>query len=417
MEFVSSLFNCCGPRHKAGPQNPPSSAEMQAKLVDPSNVKEALGSQIAGFLPRTFNATTVLNESATVIQALLASLCCFNFADTGATEAPPAVAAKEISKESQTPILLSFKMIWNGAPYCAFTDLIEFQGQYFCCFRESNSHQDGENGTIRILVSTDAENWTSVASLASTGYDLRDPKFSIDPKGQLMLNMGATVWGANGSETLNSAVTFSADGKTWENVQVLPYTNEWIWHVTWHKGKDAPNDVAYGCAYSIIETNPQMKLMQSTDGINYTTTKTFKISKGPTETTLRFLPDDTMVALVRRNTGGGLIGTSPPPYTDWKWHNTKQNLGGPDFLILPDGEMWASSRAGEVSNGTTVLATMGINHYKPVLTLPVGGDCSYPGMVFKKLADNRRLLVESLYATDQSNNACIYIAIIQLPSR
>lgn len=75
------------------------------------------------------------------------------------------------------PVLESVQLIWNQAPYNAFTDLIFFQDKFFCCFRESNSHAGGESGKIRILVSLDALHWESVALLSEAGHDLRDPKF------------------------------------------------------------------------------------------------------------------------------------------------------------------------------------------------------------------------------------------------
>lgn len=310
-------------------------------------------------------------------------------------------AALCIQTKGTAATLLSDQMIWNEAPYSAFTDLILFQNQLFCCFRESNSHQEGENGTIRILSSPDAVTWTSVASLALNGYDLRDPKLSITPNGQLLLNMGATVWQGS-QETINSAVSFSSDGQQWNPIQVLPYPGEWMWRVTWNQGK------AYTGAYSSNGTTTALKLMVSDDGIHYSVLTTFNIPESPTEATFRFLPDQTMVALVRRNGGPGLIGSSTPPYTNWKWFDTQSILGGPNFLILADGSMWATSRATSGSNETTILASMSLNSYDPILTLPSGGDCSYPGMVYL----NGILYIS--YYSSQTGQTCIYLAVVQL---
>jgi hypothetical protein len=303
-----------------------------------------------------------------------------------------------------TPTLLSVKMIWGKSPYSAFTDLIHFHDHFFCCFRESNSHQDGENGKIRILMSKDAVNWKSVALLASHGYDLRDPKFSITPQGQLMLNMGATIWGNNQSETINSAVSFSMDGKKWENILVLPYTGQWIWHVTWNQ-----EGTAYGMAYSAnSDGTTQVKLVSSSDGVNYNDVKFFTIPNSPTEATLRFLPDQTMLALLRRNDGPGLFGVSVPPYQDWHWSNTQSILGGPDFLIIDDKAIWASSRQTSGEDETCILAQIINGCYLPMLTFPSSGDCSYPGMVYR---DGK--LYVSYYAS-QTGKACIYLAVVQL---
>lgn len=299
------------------------------------------------------------------------------------------------------PVLLSDQMIWNGAPYNSFTDLIYYQNQFLCCFRESDSHQEGENGVIRILSSPDAFTWTSVALLSCSGYDLRDPKLSVMPDGKLLLNMGATVWqGSN--ETINSAVSFSSEGTNWDPVQVLPYPGQWMWRVTWNQGK------AYAGAYSSTGNSTALSLMVSADGIHYTTINKFQLQTSPTEMTLRFLPDQRMVALLRCNSGPGLIGVAVPPYTNWSWYNTQSTLGGPNFLILPDSSMWASSRALVGSNETCILASMSLKSYTPLLTLPSGGDCSYPGMVYK----DGKLYIS--YYSSQTGQACIYLAIVQL---
>lgn len=303
---------------------------------------------------------------------------------------------------TEAPSLVSANLIWDKAPYSAFTDLIDFRNQFFCCFRESNSHQQGENGKIRILTSSDAVSWKSEALLSLKGYDLRDPKLSLMPNGQLLLNMGATVW-TGSNEAINSAVSFSADGINWDPVQVLPYKGQWMWRVTWNE------DNAYTCAYSSTGPNrTALNLMESSDGIRYTVLKEFKLADSPTEATVRFLPDQTMVALVRRNGGPGLIGSSPPPYAAWNWFNTQSILGGPNFLILPDQEMWASSRRILGVEETCILARMGLREYAPILHFPSEGDCSYPGMVYK----DGKLYIS--YYSSQTGKACIYLAVVRL---
>ena len=101
------------------------------------------------------------------------------------------------------------------------------------------------------------------------------------------------------------------------------------------------------------------------------------------ETTLRFLNSGEMTALVRREGGNmlGWMGVSRPPYKEWKWHETQHRLGGPKFVQLPDGSLWAAS--GSYPGGAkTVLAKFGPETHEPALSLPSGGDCGYPGMVW-----------------------------------
>ena len=38
------------------------------------------------------------------------------------------------------PEIVSVRKIWDQAPHNAFTDLIRFQGKWFCIFREADFH-------------------------------------------------------------------------------------------------------------------------------------------------------------------------------------------------------------------------------------------------------------------------------------
>jgi hypothetical protein len=84
----------------------------------------------------------------------------------------------------------------------------------------------------------------------------------------------------------------------------------------------------------------------SDDGRTYRLLTHLDVPGRPNETTRRFLPGDEMMALVRREAGSqfGWVGTSKPPYRAWAWHETNYRLGGPNFLRLPDGSRWATSR-------------------------------------------------------------------------
>ena len=46
-----------------------------------------------------------------------------------------------------------------------------------------------------------------------------------------------------------------------------------------------------------------------------------------------------------------------PPYTDWSWTKMKENIGGPNFIRLPDDSLWTGGRR-YGDKPTTVLARM-----------------------------------------------------------
>jgi hypothetical protein len=314
--------------------------------------------------------------------------------------------------EEASPVeLVSVEKIWDQGQHNAFTDLIRFQGKWFCSFREGAGHVFGEDGKIRVIVSEDGKTWKSAALMAEEGIDLRDPKLSITPDGRLMMNAGGSVYEGKKFITRQPRVAFSEDGFEWGPTIRICQDGDWLWRVTWHKDK------AYGFSRAPIPQDGaegtseewQLTLYVSDDGIDYTPVCKPEVPGKPNETTVRFMDDDTMIALVRREGGSTncWIGTSKPPYTDWSWHETGYRIGGPNFIILPDGSMWAGGRY-YPGGAKTVLAKFGPETYEPVLTLPSGGDNSYPGFVW-----HEGLLWMSYYSSHEGKTT-IYLAKIRI---
>lgn len=313
------------------------------------------------------------------------------------------------------PTVLSVERIWSKARHNAMTDLIRYKNVWFCTFREGEQHVYGENGTIRLIASSDRKQWREAAFLKLDGVDLRDPKLSITPDGRLMLLVGGTVYRNQRYVTRQPRVAFSQDGYTWTDFTPVLSDHEWLWRVTWHEG------VAYGASYSysdpvILNEEWNIKLFASKDGISYDLLSDWNIDHYPSETTVRFLKDGRMVALVRR--GGKIdpracIGVSKAPYNEWEWTIADQYIGGPNFLILPDDTMWAAGRFLELTDSgifeKTALAKMDLKNLEPILFLPSGGDNSYPGMVYED-----GLLTMSYYSSHEGSRTSIYLAQIKL---
>ena len=301
------------------------------------------------------------------------------------------------------PSLLSLKKIWDRAPHAAFTDLVMFQGRWLCTFREAESHAILPS-TVRILASETGDRWESIACVAEPNVDLRDPKLSAMPDGRLLLVTGASTFTPEGRYlTRSPRVAFSPDGITWTAPEKVLAEDHWLWRVTWHDG------VGYAVSKLGDGADPRRGfLYRTTDGRNWSwVTEFFLPGKSWTasETTLRVMPDGEMIGLIRPC----WIGTSRPPYTDWKFTQIDAQLGGPNFIQAPDGTLWASSRHRHKSdNPVTVLARMTATSYEPVLTLPSGGDCSYPGMVWRD-----GILWMSYYSSHEGR-ASIYLAHISL---
>lgn len=309
------------------------------------------------------------------------------------------------------PQLVSVQKIWDQGAHNAFTDLIRFQGRWYCCFREAEAHVGGD-GRLRILESPDGEQWKSAARLAETGIDLRDPKLSITPEGQLMLVAGGSVY--RGTKQLQGAqprVAFSNNGRDWSPPRQVLEDGEWLWRVTWHEGR------AYGVSYHVAlqpsGSRPRLQLFRSANGTDWKSIAAFTLTGFPNEATLRFQRDGTALMLVRRDAGdqGGWIGSSRPPYADWKFAPTPVRIGGPNFIELPDGTLVAGGRDYAAGKVTCALFEMTPESLKPVLALPSGGDCSYPGLVW-----HDGLLWVSYYSSHEGKSS-IYLAKVKWPLR
>jgi hypothetical protein len=281
--------------------------------------------------------------------------------------------------------LVEVNKIWDEAPHSAFTDLVRWKERFYCAFREGRRHVSTD-GRIRILQSKDGNDWESAALVELEGYDLRDAHLSVTPDGRLMLLGGAAPRKQdNQSSPVGTFASFSEDGACWTVPQIVVEPGRWLWCVTWHKGK------AYGVSYAAGERRPYIELLVSEDGTEYRCHVDKLYGTGyPTEVTLRF-DEDTCYALVRRDRSGeegssALLGVSRPDYKKWRWHDFGANFngfGGPNFIRIPGGYWIGAGRMHE-GGAHTALTYIDVKEgtMTKLLTLPSGGDTSYPGLVW-----------------------------------
>lgn len=329
---------------------------------------------------------------------IIAFLTCLCFINTSYLHAA--------QTENNSFKLIEVKKIWNAAPHNAFTDLIWFNNQFFCVFREGQSHVSPD-GALRVITSADGENWKSAALITSPDSDLRDAKITVTPSGKLMLS-GAGAFHDKSVHTHQSLVWFSDDGFNWSKKLEIGDPDFWLWRTTWNK-KNAYN-FGYGCG-----EKKSLRLYKSADGKNFETlVKDLNIEGYPNETAVVF-KGDTAICLLRRDgeKNSGLLGTSLPPYKNWKWTDLEVKIGGPAMILLPDGKLLAAVRLYGVDkqrSTRTSLCSINLNSSKisEVLSLPSGGDTSYAGMAFQG-----GFLWVSYYSSHEGKTA-IYLAKIRI---
>ena len=322
--------------------------------------------------------------------------------------------------------LVSVERIWDRAEHCAFTDLCVNADRVFVTFREGERHVHGADGLIRVIASDDRMNWRSVALVEELGLDLRDPKLSVMPDGRLMLAIGA-------SRYVDRELREHAPRVAFGDAAPLRFTAparvelpaeirsgfDWLWRVTWHEGH------GYGVVYHPRDPKAPLDLVRTDDGLRYALVARLEVPRPvepaqPNETTLRFCADGTMIALVRCDgaSSNGVIGTAAAPYTSFTWRTLDRRLGGPDFVVLDGDRMLAGSRAYPPAptgpgraNTETTTALFWLDRdgtTRGLLTLPSGGDDSYPGFAI----DGDRLLVS--YYSGHRGSTAIHLASLRL---
>jgi hypothetical protein len=315
-----------------------------------------------------------------------------------------------VASPSSAPLTkVSGTRIWDRGIYNAFTDLTYFGGRWLCCFREGVEH-NREQGNIRIIASRDGKSWEPVSFLRSNDpVDLRDPKFALMPDGRLMLVVGGSTLDGDTVIDKHSLVAFSSDGENWSPLHRVLKPNHWLWRVTWF------GPVAYGYAYLRHEGAREGYLVESRDGINWRYVTQLDLPYA-SEATIRFLESGEMIMLARTEPESrkpvARIGSSNPPYTHWTWNEVPYHLGGPNFIVLPDGRWVAGTRIHNVdgkggrSTGLAWMTRDSLTPFAQFETVP--RETGYPGLVWK----DGKLWVT--YYSDHEGRTSIYIGSLPL---
>lgn len=308
--------------------------------------------------------------------------------------------------------------IWDNGSHCAFTSIEQYKGNYYITFREGETHIFDRNGNaegkVRILHSADGKSWEALPLIGKEGFDLRDPKFSTMPDGRLMVIVGGSIYRDRKLTGCQPQVMFSEDGLTYTEPQPVVIEDKahngfnWLWRVTWHEG------VGYTISYGKAEGGKtEVSLLSTTDGIHYKHLQTFDIAGYPNEATIRFMPDGQMAVMLRRdgNAPTGYWGLSHAPYKEWTWKEMEFRIGGPDFIVLDDKRIVAGGRTHLIASApkTSLIVGKGDGRFSEIITLPSGGDNSYPGL----LRVGNELWV-CYYSSHETSNASIYLAKIPL---
>ncbi len=311
----------------------------------------------------------------------------------------PVAAADEGGLE-----LIEVRRIWDEGPHNAFTDLVRFQGAWYCAFREGEVHGNHPSGQVRVIRSDDGIEWESVAVFTWEDGDVRDAKLSITGEGHIMLTSAVYFTSAVDDVARQSVTWISNDGEDWGSVYAcLSGTDTWRWNTTWHNG------MGYNVGYT--GKDAAGTLYRTRDGKSWEThVEDFFPNGDGNETSLVFGPDETGYCLLRDGPdGNGHIGVAQPPYTDWTWSDLGARIGGPEMIRLSDGRFLAAVRLYDENVRTSLCwidpddGTM-----TEFLELPSGGDTSYAGLV-----EHNGEIWMSYYSSHEEKSS-IYLARLRI---
>ncbi|GGW73436.1 hypothetical protein [Alteromonas halophila] len=300
--------------------------------------------------------------------------------------------------------------ISSGFAHCAFTDLIacpDRPGHLLCAYRVAHHHMS-QDGYIEVALLSSAGTLLHRQRLHLSGWDLRDPQFSIDDRNRLWLTAYAKSFHPDGTVSRSRNISwFSANGDSWSGMHWFGENRWWLWRLVWR------NQHAYSLAYQrkarrldLFVGHPGKAMHRDVQGV---LKETHPDNAFPNETELHFDADGTLWALARRD-GGNMhaqLGWATPPYRRWSWTELDRYIGGPAWLPFGNSHMLVCGRDFSSNSVSSKLWLLQLTTGKleVLTTLPSAGDTSYPGLVL----DGDTLYI-SYYSSHIDACARVYLA-------
>lgn len=264
----------------------------------------------------------------------------------------------------------------------AFTDLVQWKGQYYLCFRHGESH-GSMDGEIRVMRSDGFKTWEPCGTLDTYGDD-RDPHFAVKDD-ELFVYFG--VWDLAHGEgarlpdrrSVRSHFASTKDGTTWSDIRGVYEPGWWLWRVKYHDG------VFYSCAYTAVRPKPptrETRFVRSSDGLNWEVVSLVTDELLAGEADMWFEPDGSTWLITRTGIEGNEAWRfeSGPEHKEWKGQGVGTMIHSPIIAKWKD-RYFVSGRGRDGETSVTKLWELKDGRAEELITLPSGGDTAYPGLV------------------------------------
>jgi len=277
--------------------------------------------------------------------------------------------------------LISNEVVWDSNNHSAFTCLTEWGGEKLLAFREGAAHRPtstSDYGHITILHESEGK-WEKTEDLSHQDMDLRDPFFVVI-NGCLRLYCGYNQF-IDGKYQHSGTAYSDLTNAGWS--EFIPIQHD-VPHITWLWKIRKYKETYYGVGY--LEGEKPV-LLNSHDGISWTTLTEFDIEGVLTEADLCFL-NDTMFVCMRQDTPRGTPshwGVAKYPFDDFRWSRMKISIHCPDLICLPESnQIFLAGR--EFTEETISVSVFecdleGNADKKCDLQLNPSGDMGYPSFL------------------------------------
>jgi len=273
---------------------------------------------------------------------------------------------------------ITITKIWDNSPHNVFTDLIKFNGTYYCSYSEEySSSMDAEKsmGSIRIIRSKTGKNWESVDLIQKKGMKLCNPRLSITPDRQIMIVMDGSA---------SPLVSFSdKKGDVFSDPEAVNIDTAIIsgkkrlWKVTWFRG------TGYALFYKSDSKNDKISLLKTIDGKNFEKVTKIEVDGLFDESTLRFDQNGTMYAIINNADNEKIVtvGTSDWPYTKWSYRKVKESPEKFNYTIINKNIVMVATGMSNPELHTGILTVTKKGYLEEILKLPLVKDVCYPGIL------------------------------------
>ncbi|NLU94408.1 hypothetical protein [Chitinophaga sp. Ak27] len=291
--------------------------------------------------------------------------------------------------------------IWSNKSYAAFTDIIKFDNKWYCVFREGTSHVSGD-GVLRVMTSTDTEEWEVDTVLRIPGTDLRDPKFVVGLDGELIIYCGMKE-----TQISNIMWKLASAGAIWTGYIKSDVSSDWLWKMKLngeelfslgYNFRRTPTAISTISLYtSNRQSFPNFRLAR----------KDFPCGGCPTESAFLFLDDRSMVTITRRDceNRATMLGIASYPYDSIQWTSLNIVLQSPNMIQVGQ-DIYVAGRIYNPEDRTALFKLdLGKKQLKELTVLPSGYDTGYPGLYY----DDGTLYI-SYYSEDTHAYRAIYLS-------